>query len=170
MADPRVHEYVGCITPQLQWLSINLQLTSAMSPAWHTSTRLKLTVLLLPFLFSFLTNLRQFSKCHFLIISHKYCYFFHSSREILYFMFFILQTSGNELVFIFVSKLQFPSSKLPEYPQSRICSCKTHTCITSSIQVTPVYFTLMFMHIPIQSIVCSLFRTESWLHGKDFHS
>ena len=134
-------------------------------------SRLKLTVLLLPFLFSFLTDLRQFSKCHFLIISHKYCnLFFHSSREIQYFMFFILQTSFNELVFIFVLKLQLPSSKLPEYPQSRICSCNIHTCITSSIQVTPVYFTLIFMHIPFQSIVCSLFRTESWLHGKAFHS
>ena len=57
-------------------------------------------------------------KMQFLIISHKYCnLFFYSLREILYFMFFILQTSFNELVLIFVLKLQLPSSKLPGYPQ-----------------------------------------------------
>ena len=56
-------------------------------------------------------------KMQFLIISHKYCnLFFRSSREIQYFMFFILQTCCNEFVFIFVLKLQLPSSKCLEYP------------------------------------------------------
>ena len=128
MANLRIHEYVGGITPQLTCVLL-ISIIGATKTHNHSSVNVSYEPSMTHFykaeadsafaaIFILVFNRSsQVFNLQFLIISLKYCYFFHSSREIPDFMFFILQTSFNELVFIFVLKLQLPSSKLPEYPQ-----------------------------------------------------